>query len=437
MKNISIGLVAAALLGASGCGQGDGSSSSSSSSTPPDPVTVTVQEPICGESADVTGVPTYYEDVAPILMENCANCHTPGGIAPFPLLTYEDTAPLAALIKARTTAREMPPFNPSNCGHCNTFKDAHWLTTQQIATIAVWADGKAPAGDPAKAPPVPEPPQGLAGVNLTLDTLVDYMPDIAKTDDYRCFVVDPGLVSDKFLTGYEVLPGNRQVVHHVIAHALDTAAADAAAVAKDDAEAGPGYTCYGGPGVTDSRFVVGWAPGGRPTTLPAGTGLRLSAGRKVVIQIHYNLANGPMPDRTKIALTVADSIGKEALISGVSAAPLVLPPGQALVEQSGEMVVPAQVPLVKLWAVGPHMHTAGKTMRIEADHQGTKTCLLDVQNWDFHWQSFWQYDTPIQVQGGDTIRITCGYDTTGRVKPTYSGEGTEDEMCIGFFYATW
>jgi hypothetical protein len=62
---------------------------------------------------------------------------------------------------------------------------------------------------------------------------------------------------------------------------------------------------------------------------------------------------------------------------------------------------------------------------------------LDVQNWDFHWQSFWQYSTPIQVQGGDTIRVTCGYDTTGRVKPTYSGEGTEDEMCIGFFYATW
>jgi hypothetical protein len=143
-----------------------------------------------------------------------------------------------------------------------------------------------------------------------------------------------------------------------------------------------------------------------------------------------------MPDRTKIALTVADSITKEALISGVSAGFLVLPPGQTLVEQTGELVVP-NVPQVKLWAVGPHMHTAGKTMRIEVDHQGTKTCLLDVQNWDFHWQSFWQYETPIQVQGGDKITITCGYDTRGRTKTTYTGEGTEDEMCIGFFYATW
>ena len=101
------------------------------------------------------------------------------------------------------------------------------------------------------------------------------------------------------------------------------------------------------------------------------------------------------------------------------------------------MVVPAQVPQVTVWAVGPHMHTAGKTMHIEADHQGAKTCLLEVRDWNFHWRAFWQYDNPIKVSGGDTITITCGYDTTGRVKPTYLGEGTEDEMCIGFFYVTW
>src|SRR5262245_11482986 len=119
MKNLSIGVVATVVLAASACGQGEGASTSSNAP----PVTVTVDEPICGESADVTGVPTYYENVVPIIMEKCVGCHVPGGIAPFPLLTYEDTAPLAALIKARTTAREMPPFNPNNCGNCNTFKD--------------------------------------------------------------------------------------------------------------------------------------------------------------------------------------------------------------------------------------------------------------------------------------------------------------------------
>ena len=41
-------------------------------------------------------------------------------------------------------------------------------------------------------------------------------PTGVGTDDYRCFLLDPELAEDAFLTGVDVLPGNPDVVHHVI-----------------------------------------------------------------------------------------------------------------------------------------------------------------------------------------------------------------------------
>ncbi|WP_170319733.1 hypothetical protein [Polyangium spumosum] len=427
---LSMGLFAVL---AAACGGGGGAGTSGE--IPPD-ATIPVLDPTCGVEVIVSQTPTYAEDVAPILMKNCANCHVEGGIAPFPLLTFEQASPLAGLIADRTTAREMPPFNPNNCGHCNKFQDARWLTTKEIATISAWAEGGAPPGDLAKAPPPPEPPKGLTDTNLTIDTGVTYTPDGSKIDDYRCFVVDPGIPTDKFLTAYEVLPGDPRVVHHVIAFALDTAEAEAQAEALDAAEPGPGYTCYGGSGVSASRFVVGWAPGGGPTRYPAGTGLRLPGGRKMVVQVHYNLAGGAFPDQTRIATVVADSVDKEASIQRVAANGINLPPGQPMTAVTNEETIPAQIPEVTVWGVAPHMHGAGKTMYVENELDGQKQCLVEVSNWDFHWQSFSMYETPPKVKGGSTTRITCGYDTTGRDTVTTQGEGTEDEMCIAFFYIT-
>lgn len=419
------------------CGGGGGSSGSGQTTgTPPGPETFDGTDPVCSATATVKAAPTWAEDVAPIVMKNCAGCHVKGGIAPFSLLTYDEAKPFAGLMADRTTAREMPPFNPNNCGTCNTYKDVHWLSAEEIALFAAWNESGAMPGDLAKAPLPPEPPMGLVEANTTVKMVEAYTPDGSKSDDYRCFVVDPGNATDKYLTAYEVLPGDSRVVHHVIAFALDTAAADSEAAALDAADPGPGYTCFGGPNVNASRFVAGWAPGGGATRFPAGTGLKLTGGRKMVMQIHYNLASGPLPDQTSMKAVLADTVDKEALISRASANNINLPPGQPLTEVTSEGIVPAGAGKVTVWGVAPHMHVTGKTMHVESERNGQKQCLVDVGNWDFHWQSFNFYETPLTLNGGDTVRITCGYDTTGRSTPTTAGEGTEDEMCISFFYVT-
>jgi len=90
-----------------------------------------------------------------------------------------------------------------------------------------------------------------------------------------------------------------------------------------------------------------------------------------------------------------------------------------------------------VWGVFPHMHTLGKTMRVELDHASRTECLIDVPRWDFNWQQGYFYDhAPLVAGGGDTVRINCNYDTTTRGTPTMWGEGTMDEMCLAFIYVS-
>ncbi|AKT40931.1 hypothetical protein [Chondromyces crocatus] len=387
-------------------------------------------------STDPPGnAPTYYKDVAPILMDNCASCHRAEGIAPFSFLTYEDAKIAAYSIRNTTEQRLMPPFVLDNTGDCNTYSDARWLTDEQIKTIGDWVEAEMPEGDPADGPEIPPPPVGLDRVDVTFDMGVEYTPDASLTDDYRCFIIDPQLANDAYMIASEVIPGDQRVVHHAILYALDDESAEQAAADKDNQDNRPGYPCFGGAGV-NARWLVGWAPGGRATTYPEGTGIKLEAGRKAVLQVHYNLSNGPMPDRTRVDLKLAPSVDKEAAVTPLPALNLNLPPGQERAEASFQFTLPAQTPEITIYGVGPHMHTLGKTMDVSAVRGDDETCLARVTNWNFHWQSNSFYTTPIRVRGGDTLKITCGFDTTRRTEPTTWGEGTEDEMCIAFLYMT-
>ncbi|MEP7120565.1 MAG: hypothetical protein ABJE95_06640 [Byssovorax sp.] len=414
-------------LAAVGCTSGDSESPGAGGSTSSGTTT----------TGGSTGThPNWAEDVAPILVKNCAMCHQPGGIAPFGLLTYEDARTVAGSMKLATTARTMPPFNPDNTGACQTYSDARYLDAADIATIAAWSDAGAPEGDPKLAPPPFVAPPGLVDKSITLDMGVTYTPDQTLTDEYRCFVVDPKLAKDQFLTGYDMKPGDKREVHHVILFAMDTDAADQAAADLDTADPKDGYQCFGGAGVPSARFVVGWAPGAGASHYPAGTGIKLTTGHKLVMQIHYNLANGAFPDRTTLDLALADSVAKEATITRVAAKNIMLPPGQALAPATGQLKIPAAAGELTIWGVAPHMHTRGKTMEVSLDSAGAKSCITRVDNWNFHWQGFSTYAKPLTMKGGDMLSIECDYDTTKETTTITSGESTSNEMCINFLYVT-
>jgi hypothetical protein len=182
-------------------------------------------------------------------------------------------------------------------------------------------------------------------------------------------------------------------------------------------------------------MLGGWAPGGGVIRYPEGTGIRIAAGEVIVMQVHYNTSQGtPVADRTKVKLqfAAAGQPVNRATIMPVLDQSFSIPP------QSTDYVHSSDTPLfipstATVWGVTPHMHQKGQRIRVW--RLSPQTCLIDVPDWDFHWQQSYQYATPIRVSPGDIIRIECTWDNPTDATVTWN-EGTDDEMCIAFFYAT-
>ena len=104
------------------------------------------------QSSDVT----FHEDIEPILQRSCQNCHRDGGVAPMPLVTYEQVAPFAGLIEYKTQLRDragaMPPWYVEKDIGIQQYKNDPSLSDDELAKISAWARTGAPKGDPANAP---------------------------------------------------------------------------------------------------------------------------------------------------------------------------------------------------------------------------------------------------------------------------------------------
>lgn len=393
-----------------------------------------VYEPTCENAEEdvvIEGEVTWTDQVGPIVMEKCSGCHVDGGIAPFALDSFSTASPMAAAIAGAVTAKRMPPWPPSSCGDCQEFQHDRSLSDEQIATIAAWVDQGAPEGGGADLEP-DEPARLEREDALVTWEGADYTPSGTTGDSYRCFLVDAPSATDAYFTAYEVRPGNPQVVHHVLIYHPDSEAAVADAEALDARDEALGYDCFGGAGVSSDPLVA-WAPGGGATEYPEGTGLPIAGGRPLILQVHYNTANGTGADHTAVAITVEDDVETPAVLARINNTELELPPGQAAVTDSYEVPINQDI---RVWGVLPHMHELGQSIQLTTDDGSEETCMIDIPEWDFHWQGIYLYTEPVTVSSGSTARITCVYDTTDRTETTVFGENTEDEMCLAFVYVT-
>src|SRR5260370_18666880 len=105
-----------------------------------------------GSSALAEG-PTYYKDVATILQKNCQDCHRPGQVAPFSLLTYEQARKRAEDIAGVIADRTMPPW-PASPSEGGPFRDTRLLSAAEIAVLTSWSQAPSPQGAP-QHPPAP------------------------------------------------------------------------------------------------------------------------------------------------------------------------------------------------------------------------------------------------------------------------------------------
>jgi hypothetical protein len=376
---------------------------------------------------------TWAEDIAPLVFRECTGCHRDGGIGPFALTSYAAARPFAHAAALAVADRYMPPMPVDNSGECNTYSNARWLSDDEIRLFQRWWDQGAPEGDPARTPAPPTLAAGLERTDATVALAAEYTPNGAVSDDYRCFVVDPGMAEDRYLVAYEVVPGDARVVHHAILFQpqKDSDAADAQAL--DAAEEGQGYTCFGASRIEADPIAL-WAPGGGPIRFPAGTGVFVAGGRKLVLQVHYNTNLGVFPDRTSVRLQLETRVDKTAFFQPIADQALNVAPGQELGMSFFTRELSPPTPST-VYGVLPHMHTLGRTLRFDIGFEEGSRCGASVDNWNFHWQNAWWYTTPLKGTVA-SVTLSCGFDTRTRTTPIMWGEGTLDEMCLVYAYVT-
>ncbi|MSP54962.1 MAG: hypothetical protein EXR69_05065 [Myxococcales bacterium] len=384
----------------------------------------------CRPADPPTGV-TYYKDIRPILDKNCARCHTDNGIA----LSFDDADDARAqadAMQSRTQAGTMPPPAPDpDCRPYDAY-ETYFLTDADKATLAEWAESGAELGDPAEAPTTYAPPT-IAPFDFEMVASVPYTPSFdGAGDDYRCFQLDLENESAVYVTGFEALVDNPRIVHHVVLF-------DSNGQSLGDGTADPhqGFAC-GGFGEPGWDFVTGWAPGGGPLSFPDGLGLKLGSGAQLVLQMHYfDSFDGAEleQDQSGYAITTTDDVDSQIYQLPVGTYDFTIPAGEEAYESV--LVFPWDYGDYDILGVFPHMHTRGSGFDYTVAHADTSsTCLVHMADWDFHNQVTALFDEPARLQEGDAVSLTCTWDNGDNPDDVVWGEGTADEMCFGFTYAS-
>jgi mono/diheme cytochrome c family protein len=383
-------------------------------------------------AAGQTDHPTYNKDIASILYQNCATCHRPGEVAPFSLLTYQDTAKRAALIASVTKARVMPPWKPEP-GY-GDFRDARRLTEDQIGLIQQWASSGAPEGDAPK----PVPPKFTEGWQLgepdrvlTIPTKFSVPAD--GPDVYRCFVIPLNLDKETYISTMEFRADSRRTVHHALVFLDPRGEGRKLAAGSPDGS----YTCFGSPGFAGA-LIGGWAPGITPRKPIDGFATPIPKSADLVIQIHYHPSGAPAQDQSSLGLFYSEPPTHGRALVLVADRDIDIAAGESHYVIKASRTLGADAELI---GITPHAHYLCKDMKVNAYlPDGSVKRLIWIKDWDFNWQGAYTYANPMPLPKGTRVELEYTYDNSESnprnpahppVRVTY-GEQTTNEMGLVF-----
>ena len=380
-----------------------------------------------GDAPKVAASPvTYHRDVARILQQNCVTCHRDGGIAPFALDDIEEVKDRAKVIKRVVNEGTMPPWFAAldKAATTNPWANDCSLSAKDKADLFAWFESSdRPLGNVAEAPAKRSYPAewsiGTPDLIIPLSRAYDIKADGFMP--YAFDVVDTDIPEDKWVTAYEILPSERDVVHHVIVQVHEKGAD-----ARDREEGAGGYWAI-------------YVPGNGANIYPQGFARKIPAGARVSFQIHYTPSGKAKKERLRMGLVFAKSPPQYEVKTLALANPKIsIPPGASHHVETQTRRVPFDIPITGYMA---HMHIRGKAFKYEVTYADGKTeTLLDIPRYDFNWQLRYDYKQPKLIPRGSTLTITAVYDNSAENKanpdPTKLvkwGSQTVDEMMLGYF----
>ncbi len=372
-------------------------------------------------SAKVGSV-TFNKDVLPVLQARCQGCHRPGEAAPMPLLTYTQARPWAKAIRAAVIQKKMPPWF-AEAGHPELANDSR-LSAHELAILTTWADTGAPEGDPKDAPKPLEFAEGwnIGKPDLVIPMAKSFTAPASGSIPYQYILMPSGLTEDRWVEGAEIRPGNRAIVHHVIAFALDPkksplargklndfldAEAIAKALARKPGAPEPKQFSSG----TDSETLGFYVPGYVPKVLEPGQARLMKAGSVILFQIHYTTAGKVASDTTSVGIRFARQQPQERVKTvNVQNFAFSIPPNVDNYPIEARARLTRDVTLLSLL---PHMHLRGKSFEYRATYpSGESEVLLRVPHWDFNWQLNYLLRTPRLLPKGTVIEVVGMFDNS-------------------------
>ncbi|HEY1482704.1 MAG TPA: tetratricopeptide repeat protein [Candidatus Acidoferrum sp.] len=394
-----------------------------------------IRAPQEAPSGAASRVVTFNRDIAPIIFKSCAPCHRPGEAAPFPLLSFEDTAKFARQIAVVTKQHIMPPWLPAK-GEFR-FQGETRLTDEQIMLFQEWAERGAQRGAAEDLPAAPKFASGwqLGKPDLILQARKPYALAAGGTDNYWNFIFPTQLSETRWIKAIEIRPGEKRVVHH--ANILVDRLHSSRAQEKHPGEGFPGMELRieSESFDPDSRLFF-WKPGSSPHEEPPGMALRLDPGNDFVLNTHLQPSGKPEVIEPSLGLYFTDQVATKfpMLLELQNDAALDIPAGVADFPVSDSFTMPADVDLL---AIYPHAHYLGKELRATAQIPGGAVRdLILIPRWDLNWQAVFYYAEPVFLAKGTVVSMKYVYDnseanTANPFRPprrVQAGNRTTDEM---------
>jgi hypothetical protein len=399
--------------------------------------------------------PTFSKDVAPILYANCTSCHRAGEIAPMSLMTYKESRPWAKAIAAKVADGTMPPWHADP--RYGKFVGERRLTDQQKSTIARWVAAGAPEGN---AGDLPSPPVYNDGWNITPDVVLSMQEDypIPATGEipYQYLEVPANFAEDRYISDWEIRPGDRRAVHHLLLYLKAPKEVVEAQMKRQQGMmlqrmfGAPPQAAAGAPRPTPpfefaccvqipdgqsggrplpkdqqkdlgpnyrprpagmAQGMGGFSPGGSIRHFPEGMGMRIPAGYSRVFQMHYTTNGQATTDRSKIGLKFAKTPPKTILNTmALINASLSIPPGEANYTIDNEMTFNRDT---VIYSLVPHTHVRGKGWHYEVTYpDGRKEVILSVPKYDFNWQHEYVFAQPLRLPAGSKLYAKAWYDNS-------------------------
>lgn len=348
-------------------------------------------------------VPSYSQDIAPVLAENCAACHREGGIAPFAMDSHTMVKGWSPMIREVLMTKRMPPGQID--GHIGEFLNDMLVDDQDVRNIIAWVDAGAPkddANDPLTELTWPESKWAFGEPDYIIKVPAQSVPATGVLD-YRDVAVPIDIPTDRWLRGSQYIAGDRTVLHHTI-NRLDF----------------PGESRGGflGSGDPNKASITAYIPGATPAMNPPNTGGLVKAGSVLNLNLHYTTNGKESVDEGEIGLWFYPE-GEEPAerMSGQCACIFpntwtTIPANDPAFEQTASVMLKKDA---EIHSFLPHMHFRGKYMRFFADYpDGTQEELINIAQYNYAWQLSYTYAEPKFVPAGTKITAVGAFDNSAQ-----------------------